>query len=120
MVEWFGPPDSEDYRALVENGIKSDTNETILNIFLSEVGSLAESLKVDLALIKDNKYHWWFKNHFRWNGWNSQTRRIQSSGPDEEILYHLRGSKNQIFKLGKWGDEDSRLKLPKFLRDSSR
>jgi phenylacetate-CoA oxygenase PaaI subunit len=100
VVEWFGPAGSEDDLVLLENGIKSYTNETVVNNFLSEVGCLAETLKVDLAMTKDNKNHWRLKNPLRWNGWNAQTRRIQPSGPDEQILYHLRGSKNEMFKLG--------------------
>lgn len=99
VVEWFGPPDSVDDQVLVENGIKSDTNDTILNHFLSEISSFAKSLKVDLALSQENNNRWRLINPIHWNDWNAQTRRNQPSGPDNEILYHLRGSKNQIFKL---------------------
>jgi len=100
VVEWFGPSDSEEDQVLVQSGIKSDTNETIQQNFLREIGCLAASLKVDLALSKEKNNTWRLKNPLQWNGWNAQTRRIQPSGPDEEILYHLRGSKNRIFKLG--------------------
>ncbi|MFQ5753745.1 MAG: hypothetical protein ACE5HI_17290, partial [bacterium] len=75
------------------------TNAAILRKLLNELGNLAENLKVDLALSKMDNNLWKYKTAPQWDGWNSQTRRIQKSGPDEQILYHLRGSKNKVFKL---------------------
>jgi ring-1,2-phenylacetyl-CoA epoxidase subunit PaaC len=99
VVEWFGPDDSEEDTILVETGIKSDSNAAILQNFLREVGVLSESLKLELGLTKANGKVWQFKNPPQWKNWNPQTRRIQKTGPDEQILYHLRGSKNKVFKL---------------------
>ncbi|MFQ5772773.1 MAG: hypothetical protein ACE5HX_19715, partial [bacterium] len=99
VIEWFGPPDSKEDNELVAAEIKLDTNAAILGKLLNELGNLAENLKVDLALSKMDNNLWQYKTAPQWDGWNSQTRRIQKSGPDEQILYHLRGSKNKVFKL---------------------
>jgi hypothetical protein len=32
-------------------------------------------------------------------GWTADNRRIAGGGPDDEILVHLRGTKNEVFKL---------------------
>ncbi|MFQ5640024.1 MAG: Phenylacetic acid catabolic protein [bacterium] len=99
VVAWFGPPDSEEDAALVNAGIKNRSNAAILQDFLNEVGVLADSLDVHLILSKTADDHWETKDSLDWNGWNPQSRRIDDSSPDEQILYHLRGSKNKVFKL---------------------
>lgn len=33
------------------------------------------------------------------DGWDQATRRINGGAPDDEILYHLRGTRNAVFKL---------------------
>lgn len=99
VVEWFGPPDSAADKELVQAGIKTETDQSLLNRYLAELGALANSLDVDLGLAKTDK-GWRFPQKIEWNGWNASTRRLTASGPDENILYHLRGSKNKVFKLG--------------------
>lgn len=99
VVEWFGPSNSEEDKALVDAGIKAQPNAAILQTFFNEVGTLAKSLKLDLALSRANGKAWSFKHSPKWNGWNPQTRRLHKTAPDELILYHLRGSKNKVFKL---------------------
>jgi ring-1,2-phenylacetyl-CoA epoxidase subunit PaaC len=89
VLEWCGPSDDPEDRALVDAGIKADDNATVYRAVADEVLSLAaecglsipEPAPADLA------------------GWTADNRRIGSGGPDEEILYHLRGSMNEIFKL---------------------
>lgn len=81
MVEWFGPDDSENDKVLIEAGIKSDTNASILQDFFSAIGALSQSLKVDLALTKANGSVWQFNTSLRWKGWSPQTRRLQKTGP---------------------------------------
>lgn len=93
VVEWFGPANDEEDLELVKAGIKSDSNAEILKKYVDELSKLAENLKVDLDFSKA-------RGSQKWNGWNPRTRRIDKSGPSEAILYHLRGSKNQVFKLG--------------------
>ncbi len=99
IVEWFGPPDSEDDKLLVAAGIKCESNAVILGSFINEVGAVADSSKLDLGLSRSKSQNWKFKHKVKWNGWNPATRRINQTGPDESILYHLRGSKNKVFRL---------------------
>ncbi len=89
VVAWFGPPNHPEDQALVEAGIKTKTNPEIVRDLLDDLTKAAEplgvSLDVDTAPSLD--------------GWNPKTRRNTESGPGDEILYHLRGSKNELFKL---------------------
>ncbi|RMF66416.1 MAG: hypothetical protein D6743_06410 [Calditrichaeota bacterium] len=98
VVEWFGPPDAQGDKALVEAGIKAESNSEILRRYTTELGRLAASLAVDLDLRKEGEA-WVTGKAGKWDGWNAQSRRCGKSGPDEQILYHLRGSKNKVFKL---------------------
>lgn len=99
VVEWFGPTGSEQDAELVEAEIKSDLNSSILQGFLGELGKLADDLDMDLALVKSDGDNWEIKKPTSWDGWNPTTRRTKKAGPNEDILYHLRGSKNKVFKL---------------------
>ncbi|HEX9653036.1 MAG TPA: Phenylacetic acid catabolic protein [bacterium] len=99
IVEWFGPQNSEEDRLLLEAGIKAEPNAVILGSFLNEVAAVAENLKLDLGLTKGRGKNWKFQHKVKWNGWNPKTRRIDNTGPEERILYHLRGAKNKVFKL---------------------
>jgi len=89
VLHWFGPADEAGDRALVEAGIKSRTNAEVVRDLLQDVRSAAEPLgvQIDVEVPQDVP------------GWDPVRRRADGSGPDEEILYHLRGSKNQIYKL---------------------
>jgi len=99
VVEWFGPEDCEEDRALVEAGVKAADNQAIKQRFLSEVGALAQDLNVELELSQSGDGVWQSNYQPDWNGWSPSTRRLGAGGPEEEILYHLRGSKNEMFKL---------------------
>lgn len=99
VVEWFGPGDSDEDRALVDAGIKAAANAEVLQQYLGGVGTLAAALDVNLDLIQSGSNGWQYQQVPNWSGWNSQTRRTDKSAPDADILYHLRGSKNKVFKL---------------------
>ncbi|MFQ5709855.1 MAG: Phenylacetic acid catabolic protein, partial [bacterium] len=99
VVEWFGPPRAQDDQALCAAGIKSESNEAIQKRVLREIDSLASTLQVDVGIVKEDADSYRFESPSSWNDWNPSTRRIQRQGPDQQILYHLRGSKNQVFKL---------------------
>ncbi|MFQ5605908.1 MAG: Phenylacetic acid catabolic protein [bacterium] len=99
VVEWFGPLDSAEDQILIEEKIKTTPNREILQMILNELGKLSASLKVDLDLTREADNNYQLRTQPDWQGWNPQTRRIDTSGPDEQILYHLRGSKNKVFKL---------------------
>jgi ring-1,2-phenylacetyl-CoA epoxidase subunit PaaC len=99
VAEWFGPADSPEDTALVEAGVKADKNDAILQQLLGELAALTESLQMNLGISRQDGGGWSVELNPDWSGWNSATRRLDKSGPNEDILYHLRGSKNKVFKL---------------------
>lgn len=99
VVVWFGPEDFRLDKVLVKDGIKTETNHDILSTLFREVGSLSQSLQLDIGLTQEKYGNWVFNRKISWDNWNPATRRLQPGGPDEEILFHLRGSKNRVFKL---------------------
>ncbi len=99
VVEWYGPPDAKDDQVLVAAGIKAESNVEILARLLNEVGRTGAELNVELGLAGNAASGWRLTQEPDWSEWRAETRRIGSTSPDEQILYHLRGSKNQVFKL---------------------
>ncbi len=99
IVEWFGPVDEDEDRTLVEAGIKTQPNAEILQNFLNSLGGLSEKLHLNPEMTRAEDGHWLFNREVKWQGWNPKTRRVRKSAPDEQILYHLKGSKNNVFKL---------------------
>jgi ring-1,2-phenylacetyl-CoA epoxidase subunit PaaC len=89
VVEWFGPADESEDLELVQGGVKSRTNREVLQDLLDDVSQTATPLgmRIDVELPEQMP------------GWSPTTRRSGGAGPEEEILYHLRGSKNAVFKL---------------------
>lgn len=88
VAVWFGPEGSDEDAALVDAGVQSKTNAGVYADLVSDIEQTAAevSVSVDVAVPE-------------FAGWNPANRRTDASGPDEDILYHLRGSKNEIFKL---------------------
>jgi 1,2-phenylacetyl-CoA epoxidase catalytic subunit len=89
VIEWLGPPGDPGDGALVDARIKGRSNTDIRDAMLEELIATAGPLGLDLKVrIPDD-----------WQGWNPATRRRTSDGPNADILYHLRGGGNTIFKL---------------------
>lgn len=99
VIEWFGPADDQEDAELVKAGIKKEPNQQVLQRYLGMLAELAESLQIDLGLTQKGGA-WQAQDMPEWNGWSPTSRRIGQTAPDEQILYHLRGSKNKVFKLG--------------------
>ena len=89
LTEWFGPDDEPEDLALVAAGCKSESNRQVLDALIGDVTAAAQPFDLDFAVERPSG----------WDGWTPGRRRIGGAGPDEEILYHLRGSKNAVFKL---------------------
>jgi phenylacetate-CoA oxygenase PaaI subunit len=89
VVEWFGPEDDEEDGALVAAGVKSETNPDVLQDFLADVARTTAPLGMTIEVQRPAAS----------SEWDPRTRRTAATGPDEEILRHLAGSKNAIFKL---------------------
>ena len=88
VAQWFGPAGDPHDEALVAAGVKAKPNPEIFEDLVGDVTETAASLGVALTV-----------EPAAFDGWDPATRRSDASGPNEEILQHLRGSKNAIFKL---------------------
>ncbi len=98
-LEWLGPSEQEMTSALTDAGILNTTWSQVRQKFLDWVGPLSEEQRLDIGLEKQNG-HWLARRALDFSAWNPMTRRCAATQPDEKLLYHLRGSKNAIFKLG--------------------
>lgn len=89
VAEWFGPANEPGDEALVEAGVKFRTNDQVFEDLLGDIEQLVGPLGVRIEVTQVGEP----------DGWNPSTRRARTGGPSEDILYHLRGSKNAVFKL---------------------
>lgn len=87
VAEWFGPADEAEDGALVAAGIKARSNADLLAQFVREVAQLGSTVGVHLGL-----------DSAEYDRWSPRTRRGRAGGPSDEILYHMRGSKNAMFR----------------------
>lgn len=85
---WFGPADDAGDRAMVAAGVKTETGMDTFASLRDEVTQLAEECDLEFPTMATPAFA----------TWDAATRRTDG-GVDDEILYHLRGSKNEIFKL---------------------
>ena len=87
---WLGPADDAGDRALVSLGIKATSNA---DLFMALAGGVAD-------LVADAGLSIQADAPARFDGWDPRTRRIGGGGPAEDIVFHLRGGANALFKLG--------------------
>lgn len=88
-AEWLGPVEEPEDAALVSVGVKSATNADLFHALREDIGRLAGQYQVSIADVTLPQAR----------GWSAGTRRSGDGGPDDELLYHLRGTKNAVFKL---------------------
>lgn len=88
VVTWLGPEGHEEDEALVTAGVTSEPIRGVRDALYRDLEQLADG--TDLALEG---------SPVTLDGWDPATRRVTPGGPDEDILRHLKGSKNAIFKL---------------------
>jgi len=98
-MEWLGPAEHEMMAELHRAGIINANWRDLTQHFLDWVGPLAQQHRIELGLIEKD-HHWHLQAAIDFRQWNEHTRRCTATHPDEKLLYHLRGSKNAIFKLG--------------------
>ena len=87
---WLGPDGEAGDAALVASGIKSASNAEILAGLIGDVGAMAEQVGMTVAAPASGAPA----------GWNPDSRRAAAGGPAEDIVFHLRGAANAMFKLG--------------------
>lgn len=101
-LEWLGPLDHPMMKKLEQHGIINAPWEILRQRFLDWVGAFAQEQKIAVE-IKQSDGHWAPALPIDFSNWNPAVRRCTPGQPDDGILYHLRGSKNDIFKLGEHG-----------------
>jgi ring-1,2-phenylacetyl-CoA epoxidase subunit PaaC len=89
VAEWFGPAGEADDMALVAAGIKTSSNADILQLVQAEMGRLASEVELSLPEADAPDF----------GAWTPSNRRSGADGPEAEILSHLRGDRNDLFKL---------------------
>jgi 1,2-phenylacetyl-CoA epoxidase catalytic subunit len=90
VAEWLGPPAEAEDQALVRAGVKAADNAALRDAMQRDVEELAGPLGVRVTMAPPGSF----------DGWSAANRRIGGGGPDDEILFHLRGAKNAMYKLG--------------------
>jgi len=105
-IEWFGPASQEMTSALDAAGVLRTSWPALRQQFIDWIGDISEGSDISFGVEKTNDgYRLTDEIDFR--QWQPPSRRCAGPGAsdaaqvvDEQILYHLRGSKNAEFKLG--------------------
>lgn len=87
-IEWLGPPDAAADRELVAGRVKNATDWDLGSRLAGDLAATTTPLGIQLAAPLP-----------AWDGWTPARRRSGPGGPSDEVLYHLRGTKNAVFKL---------------------
>ena len=88
VIEWLGPPHAPADRALVAAGVKNATDWDLGSRLGGDLTATAAALGISIATPQPS-----------WDGWTPARRRAGPGGPSDEVLYHLRGTKNAVFKV---------------------
>ena len=91
VAVWLGPADDAGDQALVAARIRAQPASDVLAALTGDVSQLATEAGVTLPAPAAVAF----------KGWNPRTRRATGSqGPADDILFHLRGDANALFKVG--------------------
>jgi ring-1,2-phenylacetyl-CoA epoxidase subunit PaaC len=89
VLEWLGPREAEADQALVTAGLKGERDSDIGMALVKELGTVTQALGLEVPS----------GGGVLWTGWTPDRRRSGPGGPSDEVLYHLRGTKNAVFKV---------------------
>jgi 1,2-phenylacetyl-CoA epoxidase catalytic subunit len=88
---WLGPGDDPGGRALLDAGVVSQSSLDVLAALAGDVRQLADEAGIPVPGPTPAAF----------KGWDPRTRRTKGSrGPAEDMVFHLRGGANALFKLG--------------------
>jgi 1,2-phenylacetyl-CoA epoxidase catalytic subunit len=87
---WLGPEGEVGDAALVAAGVKSAGNAEILAGLIGDVSLMADEAGLTVSAPPPAAFA----------NWNPNSRRGSPGGPGEDIVFHLRGAANAMFKLG--------------------
>jgi ring-1,2-phenylacetyl-CoA epoxidase subunit PaaC len=88
VVEWFGPDGAPDDALLVEAGIKSASDADLRRALLDDVSQASAAHGLTFRAPAPPAA----------GTWDPARRRAGPGAPSDEVLYHLRGTKNELFK----------------------
>ena len=88
VVEWFGPAGAPEDALLVASGVKAASDADLRRALLADVAQAAapHGLAIDPPAPPAA------------GTWDSGRRRSGPGAPSDDVLYHLRGTKNELFK----------------------
>ena len=89
VTEWFGEGETPGDAALVTAGVKAGTDQQIFDGLGQELAAMSEPLDVARVGVSAPEF----------DGWTPARRRGRAESPSDEVLYHLRGTKNAVFKV---------------------
>jgi hypothetical protein len=102
-LEWLGPDEQAMAAELAAAGILKLTWAALHRQYVEWMGSVSESSGLAFGVEKENGAYR-TTAEIDYSNWQPHDRRCAKPGlpaaVDEQILYHLRGSKNAEFKLG--------------------
>jgi len=91
VAVWLGPPDDPGDRALTEAGIRSQSSVGVLTALSEDVRQLAVESGISMPAAVPVAF----------TDWDPRSRRNAGGrGPADDILFHLRGEANAMFRLG--------------------
>lgn len=88
VVEWFGPDGAPEDARLVTAGVKAASDADLRRALLDDVSGAAAQHGLTLRAPAPPAL----------SGWDAARRRAAPGAPSDEVLYHLRGTKNEMFK----------------------
>lgn len=105
-LEWLGPDEQALATELARAGVLNTNWPALRRQYLDWIGTVSEASHISLGIEKKaGTYQTTTATNYK--NWQPHTRRCtraanedSTQGVDEQILYHLRGSKNAEFKLG--------------------
>jgi hypothetical protein len=88
VVEWFGPDAVPTDALLVAAGVKATSDSDLRRALLADVAQAAERHGLAIHAPAPPAAR----------AWDPSRRRAGSGAPSDDVLYHLRGTKNEVFK----------------------
>jgi len=73
---WFGPPDEPGFALLVGAGLMSGDNETLRQVYISQVAPLLAEVGIQTSLRHDQETEVWTYEPLPWSAWSARRRRL--------------------------------------------
>lgn len=98
VQELIGPPGGETESALLETGVRTRGAAEVRMRLDEQLADLAEFAGLGEEAVRPGGDLWVDPSGIVWAEWDPVRRRARSGGPDDELLRHLRGTKNVQYR----------------------